>query len=527
MKNNTRKILLALIVALTLLISMATVTVFAEDSAPVDDGTTTIYFENNWLWTDVRCYFWGDGVTCSEFPGEAMNNVGTRNSHELYSIDLPAGVTGLVISGVKDDGSGNRDQTPDITEGIVDNAGWMMRWDNGNLVDSFTYDPANPDEGGSTGGSTGGAATEGTTYTVAGVAALCGSEWSTTDTYNDMTFNAETGLYEKTFTGVPAGFYECKVAADHAWNQSWGGGSGEYGNYGFELTEEMNVTITFNASTKTVGHVTSASTGATERPTPEAPDIDWEDTITVYVGDSAYWNNVYVYCWTQGSSDQNAAWPGVEMEWDGERMLYYYEIPTYYVNIIFSDGNGTQTADMIVPGDGALYDNVTNTWIDIEDYIPPVPAENTTEEVTVHVKDDAGWGEVYVYYWGADGEEPGFAFPGIPMERDENGYFTAVIPAGYWGVVFSNGGDWQDGSLLQTPDLVIPTNGKTYIKNTAKDSTEWYSVGGNQPSGDSTTPDAPADDEPVKEMTFLQKLALKLLLFLRSIEDMFKGIFKK
>ena len=532
MKNNTRKILLALLVVFTLLMSMATVTAFAEE--PSTDDNVTIYFENNWLWTDVRCYFWGDGVTAPEWPGEAMTNVGTANGHEVYSFDLPAGATSLVINGIKDDGSGNRDQTPDITSGIVDGAGWKMEWADGNLAVEFVYDPSNPDQGGSTGGNSG--APSGTTYTVAGVAGLCYSEWSTTDTVNDMTFNAETGLYEKTFTGIPAGDYECKVVANHSWDQSWGGTSGEYGNYGFSTVEEYDITITFDPASGKVDHVVSESTGAAEdRPQPEAPEIDYTKTVTVYLSNSANWTTPYVYYWTLGSSDQNANWPGAEMEWDSEKMIYYVEVPTYYVNIIFNDGNGTQTADLQIPGDGALFDNVTNMWGNISNYTPPIPPENTTKDVTVYVTDGAGWGDVYVYYWDADGAEA-MAWPGTPMDYVD-GYYVATIPAGYWCVIFNNGGDWADGSLIQTPDLVIPTDGKVYINNTAQDNSGWHSNGnaggntdnngGNTGNNGDNTPDTPNNDQPASGMSFLQKLALKLLLFLRSIEEMFAGFFKK
>ena len=540
MKNNTRKILLALIVALTLLISMATVTVFAEETQPADG--TTIYFENNWLWTDVRCYYWGDGVTAPEWPGVAMTNAGTYNGHELYSFDVPAGVTGLIINGIKDDGSGNRDQSPDITSGIVNGAAWKMAWADGNLVESFIYDPSNPTPTPNPG-------TQGGTYTVAGVAGLCGSDWNTTDTYNDMTYNEETGLYEKTFTGIPEGTYECKVVSNHSWDQSWGGSFGEYGNYGFTTFEELDITITFDPATGTVSHTTSESTGADpNRPVVTPPDIDYENTIRVYLGNSANWDTPFYYCWTQGSSDQIATWPGLEMEWDGELLLYYADVPAYYVNIIFNDGNGTQTADLAMPGEGYIFDNVSNEWTPMSNYTPPVPPEDTTEDVTVTVKDDAGWGDVYIYYWNADGVE-GFVWPGAPMELDENGNYTAVIPAGNYYVIFNNGGSWEDGSLKQTPDLIIPTNGKTYISNgnsclydegTANDNDAWYkgsSQGGNQGNNDTenpntgnnsgnsgTTPETPK--QPGK-MTFIQKLAKALLLFLRGAQDFFKGIFKK
>ena len=527
MKNNTHRILLALLLVFTLLASLATVTAFAEE--PTTDDDVTIYFENNWLWTDVRCHYWGDNITATEFPGEAMTNVGTLNNHELYSFDIPADVAGVIISGIKDDGSGNRDQSPDITSGIVDGAGWRMLWVEGNQVETFTYDPnapIDPNPGVTTG-----------TYTVAGVSGLCGSEWDVNDTYNDMTLNEETGLYEKTFTGIPAGDYECKVALDHSWNQSWGGDTGEFGNYSFSLFEEQNVTITFDPATGTINHVLSASTGAdTNRPA--APTVDFEncDKITIYVGDSAYWNTVFVHAWVEGGSNDIAytTWPGLEMEWDGDKLLYFIELPSVCDSVVFNDGNGTQSADLTIPGDGALFDNVTNSWSDISSYTPPVPPENTTEDVTVYVKDTAGWGEVYIYYWDTDGFGA-FAFPGTPMDY-ENGYYTAVIPAGYWGVLFSNGGSWEDGSLQQTPDLIIPTDGKVYLSNghenlynedSSDDNQAWYSVGSQGGDTNDVPVDGGDDNEPAKEMTFIQKIAKAILLFLRSIEDLFKGWFKK
>lgn len=42
-------------------------------------------------------------------------------------------------------------------------------------------------------------------YTVAGYGTLCGSDWNPGDSNNQMTWNEETGLYEKTFESVPAG----------------------------------------------------------------------------------------------------------------------------------------------------------------------------------------------------------------------------------------------------------------------------------------------------------------------------------
>ena len=361
-------------------------------------------------------------------------------------------------------------------------------------------------------------------YTVAGQSALCGSDWSTSDTYNDMILNPETGLYEKTFTGVPAGFYECKVVLNHSWDVSYGGDSGEFGNYSFTIEEELNVTITFDPVACIVSHYTSESTGAVERPEPEKPDINYDETITIYLSNSANWETPYVYYWTQGAADQNAAWPGVPMEWDGEKLVYYVNVPTYYVNIIFNDGNGTQTADLYIPEDGSIYDNVSNEWGNIKDFTPPAKPENTTTDVTVYVKDDLGWGDVYIYFWDESGIEAA-VWPGVAMELGADGYYYYTIPAGFSNVIFNNGGSWEDGSLVQTGDLSIPKDGKVYISNSAENDKGWYGVGGNSGGNNDSTDTPVTPDTPKAELTFLQKLAYSLLLWLRSIEEFFKNMF--
>ena len=109
----------------------------------------TVYFLNNWLWTDVNCYcFTAQKQTLgNEWPGEEMTLVGTvlegEQHYDVYSFKVPAGVAGIVINGIKDDNSGNRDQTPDIAgSNLVDGAGWSMFYNNGNTVNPFSYNPA-------------------------------------------------------------------------------------------------------------------------------------------------------------------------------------------------------------------------------------------------------------------------------------------------------------------------------------------------------------------------------------------------
>ena len=80
------------------------------------------------------------------------------------------------------------------------------------------------------------------TYIVAGVAGVCGSEWNPSDVANKMTY--ADGIYTITYKNVAAGKYSLKVT-NGTWEQSWGG-TGENGNFDFEVTAASDVTVEFN-----------------------------------------------------------------------------------------------------------------------------------------------------------------------------------------------------------------------------------------------------------------------------------------
>ena len=108
----------------------------AEEPEP-EVETITVYFMNNWKWTEVKAYFWiGDQPQSASWPGDDMTLFGNDGTYDIYSIEIPTNITGLQINGLKDDGSGSRDQTPDITSGWYDGICYYMLWDNGNQVGS-------------------------------------------------------------------------------------------------------------------------------------------------------------------------------------------------------------------------------------------------------------------------------------------------------------------------------------------------------------------------------------------------------
>lgn len=124
-----------------------------ESDFPVtdDNATVTIFFQNNWMWTDINIYCWDADYNYIDYswPGTSMAYYDNDGTYDIYSFNLPTNVAGFLISGIKDDGSGALDKTPDITDGFYDGICYYMKWDNGNTVGSNDISVVLPDNGGS------------------------------------------------------------------------------------------------------------------------------------------------------------------------------------------------------------------------------------------------------------------------------------------------------------------------------------------------------------------------------------------
>ena len=220
-------------------------------NGPATTETIKVYFQNNWLWTNVACHYWGEGVQGTEFPGALMEKVGANDGYDVYSIDLPAGVTGFLFTGIKNDGSGTTDQSPDIsTEGLVSGAGFKMLWNGGNAVEGFTYDSSACVHNYVNGVCTNCGLS--VVYTIAGTGAHLGTEWDPSNSANDMEYDAEAGVFKKVYSGVAAGDYEFKVTKDHSWATNWGQGGQGGGNIPVNVpTDGATLTIIFDGNTVT------------------------------------------------------------------------------------------------------------------------------------------------------------------------------------------------------------------------------------------------------------------------------------
>ena len=100
----------------------------------VSAPTKTIYFKNEWVWSDVRIYYWyttSSGTVNNTMPGTKMTKVDNDGTYDYYTYEVPEYLTGIIIldaSQVAKDGSIAADKkTPDILlKDIEDNEMFYM-----------------------------------------------------------------------------------------------------------------------------------------------------------------------------------------------------------------------------------------------------------------------------------------------------------------------------------------------------------------------------------------------------------------
>ena len=268
--RNTRKILVALLVLMSILMSLAVVAIPASAEA-----ATTLYLtpNANWKVDNARfaAYFFGNG--------EKWVSMTDSDKDGIYEVAVPAGYPNVIFCRMNPNASANNwnnkwNQTADLT---VPTSG----------ANHYTVKEGTWDKGGgtwSTFGSTcahanlGPAATcttsqdcldckdpvvsalghtynsshlctrcnEQATFTVAGSGAHLGTEWDTGNTANDMTY--ADGVYTKVYTNVAAGSYLLKVARDHDWGTAYPSADKAY----TVATAGSTVTVTLKGTTVNV-----------------------------------------------------------------------------------------------------------------------------------------------------------------------------------------------------------------------------------------------------------------------------------
>ena len=253
MKRNHPRIRKALCLMLALVMVLG---MFPALQANAADGTT-LYLVPNANWKNDNARF---AIYSWDTAGNTWSGMSDADGDGVYEGTVPAGHDNVIFCRMSPTATANNwnnkwNQTADLkvpTDGTNCYTVKEGTWDSGGGTWS-TFAPE-PEE-------TEPVVTEPVvtepietqpapagTYYVAGVAALCGSEWNAADPANKLEWNGTTGLFEKVYTNVAAGTYQFKIT-DGTWINAWGK-DGQ--NYTFAVSTACDVTITFNATSKAV-----------------------------------------------------------------------------------------------------------------------------------------------------------------------------------------------------------------------------------------------------------------------------------
>ena len=179
-----------------------------------------------------------------------------------------------------------------------------------------------------------------------------------------------------------------------------------------------------------------------------------EEVFAVYYTNPNNWSKVYVYSWDASGNPTLGAWPGTEIQKDPKSDNYVVTGLEPGSNVIFSNGSGAQTGDLVVPTNG---DCTTDgfAWAGYGE----TPA---AQAITVYFSKPSGWGSnINVYTWDASGNPTNGAWPGNAMKYDSaSGYYYVenIMPG--TNIIFNDGSN-------QTENLSVPTNGDNLYKGSS------------------------------------------------------------
>ena len=201
-----------------------------------------VYLKPNSNWTQSNAWFmvytWGGST------GEQWIKMTDVDGNGVYEASLPDGYTNLIFCRMNSS----------VTAG-----GWNNVWNQSNdltLSATSTNRMYTIAEGAWSKGS-GSWSAHAKTFTVAGAAGLCGSDWNTTDSANKMVLDSTINAWVKTYTNIAAGTYEFKIVYDNKWDYSF-----PSTNYKLTVDEDNSIIMVVYYFTSGKIHVYQSSDSA-------------------------------------------------------------------------------------------------------------------------------------------------------------------------------------------------------------------------------------------------------------------------
>ena len=305
--------------------------------------TKTIYFQNNWNWTNLKIHYWyadGDNTWTTIVDGIPLTGMSNQKEggFDLYKFEIPAYVAGYQIEGFDSTTTTTHKTEQVLANNIVDgNIYWFIYSNGGYAISANKYE------------------TNYKTHDIYVVGSMNGWSTNNIDSKYHLTPSADgktwtiTVTFDKTTT---IKLYNTMIVSEG--NSRWIGGKGYDSTQGDVELAPGTYTITYSVAEN------NFTFNMTQRILYLKPDSNWTQANARFA----------IYCWYYSGSTKNEKWYSMTKQSDG---TYKVAIDAKYDNVIFCRMNGStsdnnwnnkwnQTGDL-KPGDGSLYTiKTTSDW---------------------------------------------------------------------------------------------------------------------------------------------------------------------
>jgi len=187
--------------------------------------------------------------------------------------------------------------------------------------------------------------------------------------------------------------------------------------------------------------------------------------VIVYFQKADNWNDgdVYAYVWDNEKGIEYKSWPGEKLEIvDQTNQIYKYQIPDifYNKNIVFNNGDSTQTVDLRLPKNNSIF-KVRNAFQSRTVYY----VTRSNEEARIHMWKKENGNVVATTQW------PGIAMTFVKKYENNDTFYRYEIPAEYDSFCFAEVNE-NNTVVHQTHDISYNggdvkyySTGNEYYKN--------------------------------------------------------------
>ena len=234
-----------------------------------------------------------------------------------------------------------------------------------------------------------------------------------------------------------------------------------YSVYTFEISSDRNFVAKFEINEQP------------ENPNPDpTPDPTPGTTPSViYFKDSESHSQVYAFVWSSSSGVFGKAWPGIAMT-DLGGGLWKCEIPDGVENVIFNDGSGWQTADLVIPTDGKNLYDVDSGWSVNQNESSDEPAKITGASIIIGVDLSLNY-YVEVYNAAVVGAGQRLAMQITMNDKSVTLYSNKTLDSGEYVFTFTGINPQCMADIIDATLVVIDENGEVAETLATK---EGYSV---------------------------------------------------